>query len=68
MNEKIASRIERLVQEINELLGKRETLHSTINKINDEIIAKQGAIYELKKLIDELTEAPKPDQSEQNSQ
>jgi len=52
MNEIITERIQEIVQEINTLLEDRDKMSSQMRKLNDNIIAKQGAIYELKKLME----------------
>ena len=52
MEEKITNRIEELVKEINDLLSSREQHIAQVNKLEGDISAKQGAIFELKGLLD----------------
>ena len=52
MKDIIVIRIEELIQEINDLLEHREKLSSQISNIGNEISAKKGAIFELKKLLE----------------
>ena len=50
--EQITKRIEELVSEINDLLQEKESHIKRVSQIEDGIIAKQGAIFELKKLME----------------
>ena len=52
MKEIIIERIQEIAKEINELLEDREKISAQMRAINDNITAKQGAIYELKGLLD----------------
>lgn len=52
MKDLILIRIEELVQEINTLLANRDKLSLEMNRTNNEITSKKGAIIELKGLID----------------
>ena len=52
MNDIIAERIQELVKEINNLLEDRDKMNTQIRRISDNIVAKQGAIYELKGLLE----------------
>lgn len=59
MKDIITERIQEIVREINILLDDRDKMSSQIRKLNDNIVAKQGAIYELKNLLE--LEEPKKD-------
>ena len=52
MNDIIAERIQELIQEINDLLEERENLSNQIKQIGENMLAKQGAIFELKRLLE----------------
>ncbi len=52
MKDIIIDRIQELVKEINDLLENRDIISNQINKINENIVAKQGAIFELKNLLE----------------
>ena len=53
MKDQIARRIQELVREINDTLRLRESYQDEIRKCDDNITAKQGAIFELKALLEE---------------
>lgn len=52
MKDIIVARIDELIQEINNLLEQRERLSAQINNIENDIVAKKGAIFELKKFLE----------------
>ena len=52
MKDLVTKRIEELIKEINGLLEAREKYVNSINRIDSDISAKQGAVFELKKLMD----------------
>jgi len=54
MKDTIITRIDELVREINDLLSHRDKLSSQIDRMGNEVSGKQGAIYELKRLLDTI--------------
>jgi len=52
MEEIITERLQEIVQEINSLLENRNDMVMELKKLDDHIIAKKGAIFELKQLLE----------------
>ena len=52
MKDIMIERIKEIAQEINDLLDSKKKLLEQMKVADSNIIAKQGAIYELKKLIE----------------
>ena len=68
MKDIIAKRIQELVGEINDNLRLRESYQEEIRKCDDSITAKQGAIFELKDLLDAAANQPTKESSQQSEE
>lgn len=56
MEEKITNRLQELVQQINNLLEEQVVLDKRAKRVRDSILSKQGAIFELKGLLEPTDE------------
>lgn len=52
MKEQISKRIEELAAQINKMIADKQDMQRKIKHIDDEVLKKSGAIFELKSLLD----------------